>query len=181
MRTVRRNLAGKPFTPRADPPRWSVCPWNSLTSVIAGVGVTSFAFEDLAKKICVNAGLVTGSTPTPIDIAIRFRAARVYTREGITEPLFVQFHSLVGEDDSAIVEDMPSQIQRARVGYRWPKSFSDVVFHAGNKDKILSITVNQSINWLLYLDVLWRPDKVNLIQLKRQLFDDYSDYEELDY
>lgn len=182
MRNIRKALSGVAFTPRADPPRWTVAPWNSITLVIpdsvsSGARSKTYSASIISDTLCRAAGLLTASNAY-IPIAMRFRAARVYIRDSIVDPLFVQFHSIIGEDDLAVVEDIPSQIQRARVGYRWPKSFTDAAVKkgSGNDDQIMTVTTAANTNYVIYLDMLWRADGIDIIKSKMDVFlqDDFD-------
>lgn len=192
MAGIRRALSGKSFTPRPDPPRWSIAPWNSVVCVLLDTtkskhstgGQIVYKVSDVYQHLCELYGLYVkvGTEKKLVDLALRFKSIRVYSREDYS-PLLVQVHSLVGEDDLAILEDIPSKMRRARIGYRWPKSFSDVTFHKTSTsydrttgvisdawDDVLFTIVMQSASsaFSVYIELLWRPDCVDLIKSKAQ-------------
>jgi len=183
MAAVRRSLSGVAFTPRPDPPRFSLSPWNSFKLVMLSDGTSGleaqYTVEKISSYLCSHYGLHTilSGTTMNLDIALRFRSIRVFSREDYS-PLLVFVHSIIGEDDLAILEDIPSKMLRARVGYRWPKSFSDVVFHKSPRslrqigawdDVIFTIKMHSaSATYAIYLDLLWRPDLVDIVQAKTE-------------
>lgn len=170
---VRKCLSGVAFTPKPDPPRWSMAPWNKIVLVIpSSTGQTSsvrFTVKSIVSMLTNKYGLyvVIGIQKTAIDVALRFLSLRVFSRVD-DSPLFVKIHSLVGEDDLAILEDAPSKMRRARVGYRWPKSFSDVVYHTTNDD-LFTVSTKKSSSFLVYIDLLWRPDRVDILHSKMDI------------
>lgn len=185
MAAIRRNLSGVKFTPRPDPPRWSVSPWHSMVVVDPCAGPKTYKVSDVARILCDSYGLYNEvGTPTKkyhLDVALRFRQVRVFCRDDY-QPVLLRAYSIVGEDDAVVVEDMPSKMLRARVGYRFPEAFQQVVYHktppvpkAGVRDSwddvIIALeTGGLSTSYLVYFDILWRPDKVQLVTKAQAMF-----------
>lgn len=144
-------VCGRKLNVPADPPPFEYNPWNQFTLTIADTG------DSTVKVSTVNKAMksVLGSIE---DFSMRFQMVRVWSLTR-GEPLHLSPFAIIGQADSNDLVDFPSLVNYAKLGYEWPSSFQQSVFHVGDVDDILfTVDVKGYTKWLGYLHLLWKTN-----------------------
>lgn len=153
----------------AHPPKFTMSPWQLVTTSIVTLGDQTISVSDINDNLCKDHGLVVSmpelSTLPTVQIRLHsFRAwctgNRARTVVGNT-PIKATVYSLFGgANDTTILadlEDYPAVNQYARVGYRWPTAQQEVVHEHNATSLAIGIDVPAAdAQCLLYVDAWWR-------------------------
>lgn len=154
---MRHGFNGVKFHPGVDPPDIVSAPWNHMTVMIAKSGDQVIKGSDVAPVIITQAGFYGLSALT---IDFRVQKARFWCLT-VKRPIRVEIYGFDNTSSKqggaiAVLEDFPSNVAFAAVGYELPAALKNCVYSSDSDAKLFSVDVGAAYSWLGYVDVLWR-------------------------
>jgi hypothetical protein len=165
------------FAPPTHPPQFTFRPWHSLTLRIANLQQTDLTFalvygyllSQLELSPTANAGNAFN---------VRFKGVRAWgaisgqDSSSSLQPLNVIAYSLIEGEASnftfnqvlEVYSDYPDQVNRAKIGFRYPEAHSSVPILVGtaNTAKFLTVTGANGPGSLILIDILFRSASVSI-------------------
>lgn len=151
---------GKKLKPGPNPPAIVDTPWNSMVLQFTGKGDTTVTGAKLFPLLQAQAGFNAASG---VGFDIKIQSVRVWSlTSGM--PIRLSCYGFTNTSSAAggalcIVDDWPSRLAYAAVGYEFPASVQNIVYSQDSDSKICHVDVAASNDFLAYFNILWRGNK----------------------
>lgn len=157
---MRAHDSGRRLRVPPNPPSVVETPWNSIILQFTGNGDKTLTGKKIVSVLQAQTGFTNAVT---VGYDMKVRSIRVWSLAA-GHPIrasFFGFDNTATADGGAlaVLDDYPSPITWAAVGYEFPVSAQNVVYSEDSTAKFCSIDIGGNNGWLAYIDLLWRGNK----------------------